>query len=595
VIERYGRWIVRYRLAVVLLSVAAVLALAFGGSKLSFRTDYEAFFSDSNPQLVAFKKLQETYTKNENVMIMLEPAGGDVFTPEVLAAVVDITERAWQTPLSSRVDSLSNYQHTYSEADDLIVSDLVEEAQSLTSDELAALRAVAMDQPALVNRLVSENGAVTGVNITINLPDDLTPEERQLPLEERQLLDPTLANPIIVNFIDEMVADLQKDYPDIAFYKTGVILMNGAFSEASLTDMKTLVPLSFLVIIVGILFLIRSPISMLCTVLVVFLSILAAMGTAGWMGIRLTPPSASAPTLILTLAVADCVHFLVSLYHHVRRGMSRHDAIVESLRINFMPIFLTSITTAIGFMSMNFSDAPPFRDLGNITAMGVMYAFILAVTFLPALAAMMPIKTKNVDQSKSSSMDKLSDFVINKRKPLLWGMGVVMLALIAIAPKNELNDVFVNYFDTSVPFRVETDYVTDKLTGLYFVDFSIDSQEDGGISDPKFLQQIESFERYLESQPEVDHVMAFTETMRRLNRSMHSDDQSYYKLPEERDLSAQLQLMYEMSLPYGLDLHNQINFDKSATRMTATMKTLSTRHHENLIYPGNAGVRNTNL
>jgi predicted RND superfamily exporter protein len=57
----------------------------------------------------------------------------------------------------------------------------------------------------------------------------------------------------------------------------------------------------------------------------------------------------------------------------------------ESLRINFQPILLTSVTTAIGFMSLNFSDAPPFRDLGNIVALGVMLAFVLSVTLLPAL------------------------------------------------------------------------------------------------------------------------------------------------------------------------------------------------------------------
>jgi len=577
VIKRYGEWVVQRALLVIIISILAVAALGYGGSKLTFRTDYEVFFSESNPQLMAFKQLQAAYTKNDNIMIMLEPVSADVFTPEVLAAVIDITDQAWQTPYSSRVDSLSNYQYTFSEGDDVMVTDLIEDVDSLTGKDLADLREVALDQPALINRLVSPDGSVTGINITINLPDELSDKDRLLPPEERDLLDPTKVNPVVVDFVADMVAEMEQTYPNIKFYQTGVVLMNEAFADASVKDMQTLVPLAFLVIIVGILFLIRSPVAMICTVLVVFLSIIAAMGTAGWMGIKLTPPSASAPTLILTLAVADCVHFLVSLYHNVRRGMARNDAIIESLRINFMPIFLTTVTTAIGFLSMNFSDAPPFRDLGNITAMGVLYAFILAVTFLPALASLMPIKTKMVDSSKSTLMDALSDFVIARRKPLLWGMLAIIVGFISLVPKNELNDVFVNYFDESVPFRVETDHVADKLTGLYFVDFSIDSKEEGGVSDPAFLQQVEAFERYLEEQPQVDHVMAFTETMRRLNRSMHGDSDEYYVLPEGRELSAQLQLMYEMSLPYGLDLNNQINFDKSATRMTATMKTLSTQ------------------
>jgi hypothetical protein len=57
---------------------------------------------------------------------------------------------------------------------------------------------------------------------------------------------------------------------------------------------------------------------------------------------------------------------------------------------------------------------------------------------------------------------------------------------------------------------------------------------------------------------------------------MHGDDQQWYALPERRDMAAQYLLLYEMSLPYGLDLNNQIDIDKQRTRLSATMKTLST-------------------
>jgi hypothetical protein len=233
------------------------------------------------------------------------------------------------------------------------------------------------------------------------------------------------------------------------------------------------------------------------------------------------------------------VHYLVTFYQNLRKGMDRHAAVIESLRINFSPIFLTSITTAIGFLSLNASDAPPFRDLGNITAMGVMFAFFFAVTFLPAFSAVMPARAKLRDTEKATKMDGFANFVINFRRPLFWVMGVIMIGLAVIAPKNELNDVFVHYFDKSVPFRVEVDEITDKLSGLYIVDFSVDSKEEGGVSGPEFLADVEKFENYLLSLPEVQHVSAITETMRRLNRSMHGDDEAYYNLPESRELSAQ--------------------------------------------------------
>ncbi|MEE9319843.1 MAG: MMPL family transporter [Granulosicoccus sp.] len=575
-IERYGNWIVRYRWLVLLLSVAAVVGLMSGARHLVFTNDYRVFFSPDNPQLIAFEELQEAYTKSDNVLIMLEPESGDVFSPEVLAAVVDLTDRAWQIPYSVRVDSLSNFQHMTAEGDDLIVADLVEEPDGLSAEDIELIRVAALDQPLLVKKLLSPSSDVTGVNITVEMPQELSDADRLLPAEERAAKDPAIALQRAVEHTRELVAAMTETYPDIKISTTGLVMMNQAFPEATITDMQTIIPMAFVVILVGILLLIASPIAMIGTVLVVLMSILAAMGTAGWLGIKLTPPSASAPTLILTLAVADCVHFLVTLYHSVRQGMHKHAAIIESLRINFTPILLTSVTTAIGFLSMNFSDAPPFRDLGNITAMGVMYAFVLAVFFLPALMAVLPVRAKVRNNKQGTVMDKLSGFVINKRRPLFWGMLLVMIGLAAMAPRNELNDEFVKYFDESVPFRVETDRVTEKLSGLYLVDFSIESGEEGGVSNPEFLAQVEAFEKYLQAQPEVQHVNVFTETMRRLNRSMHGDDDAYYKLPESRELSAQYLLLYEMSLPYGLDLNNQINFDKSSTRMTVTIETLST-------------------
>ena len=116
-----------------------------------------------------------------------------------------------------------------------------------------------------------------------------------------------------------------------------------------------------------------------------------------------------------------------------------------------------------------------------------------------------------------------------------------------------------------------------NLTGLYFVDYSIETENSGDISEPKALADIQKFTDWLGEQPEVMHVSTITDTFTRLNKNMHGDDQSFYKLPESRELAAQYLLLYEMSLPFGLDLNNQIDIDKKSTRITATLKTLSVK------------------
>jgi predicted RND superfamily exporter protein len=311
------------------------------------------------------------------------------------------------------------------------------------------------------------------------------------------------------------------------------------------------------------------------TLLMIVLSIVTAAGAAGWMGISLTPPSASAPTMILTLAVADSVHLLITFLQRVRHGDSRVDAMRESLRINLQPIFLTSVTTAIGFLSMNFSDAPPFRDLGNIVSIGVLAAFFYTIAILPALMLLLPVRVKAAHNGTLAAMDGLADFVIKWRRPVLVSMSLITLLLVFHIKDNELNDEFVKYFDNTVAFRTDTDFTVDNLTGLYSISYSLKAAEPGGISEPAFQQKLEEFANWYRQQPEVLHVSSLSDTMKRLNKNLHQDQAQWYRIPEQRDLAAQYLLLYEMSLPYGLDLNNQINVDKSATKLDASLRSIS--------------------
>ena len=306
-------------------------------------------------------------------------------------------------------------------------------------------------------------------------------------------------------------------------------------------------------------------------------SILTGMGLAGWSGILLTPISANAPTIILTLAVADSIHILVTLFYEMRHGKSKYDAIQESLRVNHQPVFITSVTTAIGFLSLNFSDSPPFRDLENIVAMGVMAAYVYSVLFLPAVLSLLPLRVKAGSTSKNGFIDALGDWVIHNCKPLFWSMLSLIIVLSSQIPRIEIDEKFNEYFDTRYQFRVDNDYVEKHLTGFESIEYSLKAGESGGISNPEYLKKVDAFAEWYREQPGVMYVSVLTDTMKRLNKNMHGDDESYYRLPDERDLSAQYLLLYELSLPFGLDLNNQINIDKSSTRFTAILESVSTQ------------------
>ncbi len=556
--DKYGRFITARPWLVVICVLLAVAALASGMSRIGFTNDYRAFFGKDNPQLLAFDELEKTYNKSDNVMFILAPASEDVFTPPVLQAVAEVTEAAWQLPYSTRVDSLTNFQWSHAEDDDMIVEDLVSD---LESPDIEKIKSVAMSEPRLLGQLVPDRGHVTGVNVTVQLPG----------------VDPNVENPEVVTAAREIRDQIAAKYPDIDIHLTGIVFMNGAFNEATEKDMKSLVPLTFVIILVAIGFILRSWTGIVATLLVVLFSVLSAMGLTGWFGITLTPASSSAPIVILTMAVADSVHMLVTYFDELRRSGDKREAMRESVRINLQPVFLTSITTAIGFLSLNFSDSPPFHDLGNICAMGVIAAFVWSVTILPALMLILPAGGKLMKQKESRFMERLADFVIEKRTALLYGMGLIIVVLAAFVPRNELNDVFVEYFDEQIEFRRASDFADQNLSGLYRIEYSLRSGEAGAVNDPEFMARVDAFAQWYREQPKVVHVSSYTDMLKQVNKNMHADEQQWYKLPEQRELAAQYMLLYEMSLPYGLDLNNQIDVDKSATRVTVSLRTMSVK------------------
>lgn len=557
--KKWGEFVIKFKWPVLIVTLIFAFGISSGVSKLGFDGDYHVFFTDENPELKAFDDLQDKYTKDDNVLIVLAPKNGDVFTKENLEAIEELTKEAWNTPYSSRVDAITNFQHTRAIEDDLYVDDLSYETSKKTENEIIEIKKIALKEPLLVDRLINKEGSVTAINVTVKLPGKALSEI-----------------PETTAFTREMISDFSEKYPNFDIYTSGMVMMNTAFFESSEKDMTTLIPAMFLIVILTVFILTRSLSSTFSTLIVMILSIVTAMGAAGYLGIKLTPPSSVAPTIILTLAVADSIHIIVTMLTQMKKGLSKKDALIESIRLNFNPVFLTSISTIIGFLAMNFGDVPPFWDLGNMTAIGMTAAFIYSLTILPALLMILPVRVKIKEQSKSKDAwyEKLGKYVSKRPKKMAITSGLIILVFGFLAQKNIFNDEFVKYFDHSVKFRADTDYISDNLTGMYTIEFSVPANESGGINEPTYLNKLNEFEIWLKHQPEVIHVNSYVEIAKRINKSMHGDDLAYYKVPETRVEAAQFLLLYEMSLPFGLDLNNQINVDKSETRLTATIKNL---------------------
>lgn len=564
-INAFAQAVIRLRVPVLAICLLAAIVMTAGLSKIDFSSDYRVFFDSQNSQLAAYDALQSAYQKDESILLVVAPKSGSVFTPSVLSAVRSLTEAAWQLPYATRVSSLTNFQHSEAREDDIAVDSLVPKRATITDDVLETARRVGLSEPLLIDRLVARDETATGIYVALTLPGQNSDEVTKSIAAARDL-----------------VRKFTTERSDLRVAITGTAALNNAFSEAAQNDQRNLFPLVYGIVLLTVLLIFPTVGAVVGMIAVVGLSTVAAVGVAGWFGIMLNPVSAAAPLIITTVATADTVHILSSMNGRLRQGGSKFEALAYALEINFVPISLTSLTTIVGFLSLNASDAPPFHDLGNISALGVLLAWVLSLTLLPTLLVILPTGRSRFLDRFQFVQTGLSDFVIARPLTVLIATAVVAATLIAWIPRIELNDQFVKYFSSDLQFRADTDFTAERLTGIYQLEFSVDSGSAGAIAEPAYLARVENFATWLRSQPEVVHVNALPDIIKRLNKNMHGDDPAAHRLPANRELAAQYLLLFEMSLPLGQDLQNQINVDRSATRVTATLRNVSTRETQEL-------------
>ena len=559
-LERYTDAVLRYRWLVVALATLVMLAITAGIRFITVTNDYRILFGEDNPQLAAFDALENTYSASKAVLIAVAPRDGSVFTREALGAVEELTEAAWRAPYSSRVNSLTNYTHSEALDDDLVVAPLVDDASSLSDADVTRIEESALNAIEIVGRLVSHDGRTAGVAINFILPENA----------DQAVVE-------ITDYLNSVLNQAHKSHPNIDYYMTGDVVMDRTFADVTKNDMETLTPIVFLIIVGATIILLRSILCTLAIVAVLVFVINTTMGFAGWQGVVFSPTNAGVPIIVMVIAIADSIHVVTSVLLGMRRGLDRNAAIVESIHINAYPIFITSVTTAIGFLSLNASDSPPFHVLGNYVAFGVLCALVYTMTLLPALLSILPLRTPRVQSEGTVFFDRFADFVIARRKFLLWFVSLVVIVLIIGVHRIELSDNLAQYFDDRYEFRRDTDYIIENLTGIDKLEYSLSAGREGGITDPDYLRQVDAFAEWYRGQPEVTHVQAFSDIMKRLNKNMHGDDPAFYRLPQDPDLAAQYLLLYEFSLPFGSDLNDRIDVAKSATRLSVVTRNAWSR------------------
>ncbi|MDO8289579.1 MAG: MMPL family transporter [Parvibaculum sp.] len=522
-----------------------------GMPRLTLSSDSRVFFDPRDPQLVELENFEHKYGQNNGVLMVVSAPGKKVTDPSVLAVIGDTTKRAWKLPHSTRVESLTNFPHVISDADSFAVEELVPDPSKVSPERAAEVERTALADTLVVNRLISKDAKAAGVLINFNLPEEGSAQVREIIAASRAL-----------------AIEVEKDYPGIDVKLTGNVMLLGTFAEAAVSDALLLIPISLLVSGLIMVLFVRAIRPSLAIVTLLILSSASAMGIAGWLGYVVNPASIAAPIIIITVNMAAAVRIVTTTMAFLGQGMTKQEAIHRSLVIHIRPVTLTNFTSAIGFLSMNLAEAPPFRDLGNMVAIGIAIAYVLTFTWLPALLVRMDLKPA---QSRSErAMIGLGHFVNKNYIGLFVLCGLIVVASSFWIQRIVLDDDFARYFDQRFEYRQDSDFAENHLTGLNIVEFDVSSGKDNGAYDPAYQRKLAEFLVWMRAQPHVVSVLGIPDITTRIEKAMNAGRGEGH-IPTDADRIAQYFLLYELSLPYGSSLSDQINVSRSSSRVTVIL------------------------
>ena len=556
-VDYLAETIIRYRPLCIIISILILAGLAQGLSKINFNPDINAFFPENDTLTTSHLSIEDTYSSMDNAVIGIGVKEGTVFTNEVLSLIEDLTERAWKTPHSLRVDSLSNYSYVSADGDDLYIEPFLEGSSTYDLKTLKEKELIIEEEELAYGAIISKDKKTSLINIVFDPPREDIESEYQESL----------------NYVLGFLEEARKNHPEVDLIISGIVYMEYQSPMLLKAQMPKLMPTAILVILLTLFLLLRSLVAVAGSFLVILMSVVSAMGSIGFMSGDIAQPFIMVPILIATLAVADCVHLFTLYFQNLDSSRKSKEAMLESLKLNLQPLFLTSLTTAIGFLSLNLAPVEPLRGIGNGVAVGVFLAFIFTVLLLAPIVSYFNVKqSKNINFQKNIAR-KLGRFSIKNYKRLLVIVPVISCFLMAFIPLNKTNDNPLEFYsERYTTSAADSKWISQRIGGTFPVSYELNSQ--GIVSDPEFLREVDKFSEWLASNKEVLHVSSLSKIMKNLNKTLHGKQEEWNIIPTEPDLSAQYLFFYEMSLPYGLDLTNSISQNKESIKLVASLKEL---------------------
>ena len=559
--KAYINFLYKFRWAIVLIVPIIVMLLASSLKHLEIDGSYRIWFEKDSKILTDYDKFREEFSNDDGVTIIFRDENG-IFNKKALSSIQRLTEALWEMPHIDRVDSITNYQHVHSEADkpdDVLVDDfIVEDISEATPTYLQNRKEVATSDSIIRDSFISADGKTTMIfarlEANANENGDISSE--------------------MMGYIKPLI-ETESNATGYKYWLNGGPPMTEAFVQIAGHDAMVFTPLVFLASMVLLFLLFRRLSGALIPLAVVLFTFLSVLAVQTLLGYKLNNFTANIPVFIVAIGIADAVHIYSTWLMGKKQGLVNLDAVQNSIEKNFLPIFLTSLTTTVGFGTLAISKVVPVSTLGIATASGAVLAFVISVVWMPAVLLLLkkPIKG-SIEEEQTPMIQGYGRFIVNNDKKILGIFGLLIVAIGLGLAFVKVDSNTIRYFDKTVEIRKSAEFTMEHLTGSMSYILLVDSGKKDGIKDPKFLRSIEKFytEYQLMFPKDVRHVFSLLDTIKRYNKIMNGKE----TIPNDRKLIAQYLLLYSMGLPQGMEITDQMDFGQRKLRITVLTNIVDT-------------------
>ncbi|MCF8001119.1 MAG: MMPL family transporter [Halanaerobiales bacterium] len=600
-----GMKFVKHKVIVLIFLIILTFVALLGAQNLRLNSSDEAFFPKDSPTIQKYDRFKEIFGNEDYVFIMIE--SDNIFSYKSLSYIQNLTEDIEKRlPFVEEVTSITNVDYMEANNGNLKVTKLIGNKIPKSEKKLKQIKEKALGQKSYVGSIITKDAKSTGIIINIEklpdhifaeVPKNFTPiQQEKWPAEKRlmksdiyydqntnkglnKVLDPQkLIAPALKGIMEKHQTE------NIDTYVTGTPIISYEPDVVASEEARTFGLIALIAAIVLMFILFRNFRAILSTVLVILLTMIILFGILGWANIELSILVIIIPPLILVISVSYSIHVINHFLFSFNNQGSRIEAVKYAYQEAAWPIFITSITTALGFSTFLLLKMPPLQIVGISCVIGVIIAYLLVMIITPIIFSIG--KDKPVTNYKEDSkvrnkkgfqrkMSRWADFIASNVKLITAITVIMVIVLIGFSFNMMVNPDTMELIGEEVKVVNDTNYITQKLGAPYSYEIMIELSDEEMAKKSKFLKQVNNLSVEISKWESTAQVDSMVDLIKQINKTMHNNQEEYYKIPDSDRLISQYLLLYEMAGGEGIEDWTTFNYDMA--RMSVQVNDLNPR------------------